>query len=88
MLLDTLSTKAFTVRTLIECGMFAPVRPDKLVRALKAVRDWGATPAAGYTASAVRYPEDVAIMDELGALTFGETHRRTNALAHAWSDDG
>ena len=88
MLLDTLSTKAFTVRTLIECGMFAPTRPDKAVRALKAVKEWGATPAAGYTASAIRYPEDVSIIDELGSLTFGEIHRRTNALAHAWSDDG
>jgi acyl-CoA synthetase (AMP-forming)/AMP-acid ligase II len=88
MVLDTLSSKAFTARTLIACGMFAPVRPDRLVRALKAFRDWGATPAAGYTASAVRYPDDVAIIDERGTLTFAEVHRRTNALAHAWSDSG
>ncbi|MGH2943591.1 MAG: acyl-CoA synthetase [Solirubrobacteraceae bacterium] len=83
-----MSTKAFTARTLLECGMFAPARPDKLVRALKAIRDWGATPAAGYTASAARYPGNVSIIDEAGSLTFEEVHRRTNALAHAWSDDG
>jgi fatty-acyl-CoA synthase len=88
MLLDTLSTKAFTVRTLIACGMFAPTRPDRLVRSLKAIKDWGPTPAAGYTASAIRYPDDVSIIDELGSLTFAEVHRRTNALASAWSDDG
>jgi acyl-CoA synthetase (AMP-forming)/AMP-acid ligase II len=88
MILDTLSTKAFTVRTLIECGMFGPTRPDKLVRALKAIKDWGPTTAAGYTASAIRYPDDVSIIDEAGSLTFGEVHRRTNALAHAWSDEG
>ncbi len=88
MLLDTLSTKAITVRTLIECGMFGPARPDKLVRAIKAIKDWGPTTAAGYTASAIRYPDDVSIIDEAGALTFSEVHRRTNALAHAWSDEG
>jgi fatty-acyl-CoA synthase len=68
--------------------MFAPVRPDRLVRALKAFRDWGPTAAAGYTASAIRYPDDVGIIDERGSLTFAEIHRRTNALAHAWSDSG
>ncbi len=88
MLLDTLSMKALTMRTLIACGMFAPVRPDRLVRALKAFKDWGPTPAAGYTASAIRYPDDVGIIDERGSLTFAEIHRRTNALAHAWSDSG
>ncbi len=88
MLLDTLSTKALTARTLIECGMFGPVRPDKLVRSLKAIRDWGPTTAAGYTASAIRCPDAVSIIDDAGSLTFGEVHRRTNALAHAWSDEG
>jgi fatty-acyl-CoA synthase len=88
MLLDTLSTKALTVRTLIACGMFGPARPDKLVRAIKAIKDWGPTTAAGFTASAIRYPDDIALIDEAGSLTFSEVHRRTNALAHAWSDDG
>ncbi|MFP5363919.1 MAG: acyl-CoA synthetase [Thermoleophilia bacterium] len=86
--LDTVSTKAQTVRTLIGCGMFGPTRPDKLVRTLKAIRDWGPTTAAGFTAAAIRYPNDVSIIDEAGSLTFAEVHRRTNALAHAWSDEG
>jgi fatty-acyl-CoA synthase len=88
MLLDTLSKKTATARTLIGCGMFGPTRPDKLVRTLKAIRDWGPTTAAGYTAAAIRYPDDIAIIDEAGSLTFADVHRRTNALAHAWSDAG
>ena len=32
-------------------------------------------------AAAIRYPERLAIVDERGTLTFGEVHRRTNALA-------
>jgi acyl-CoA synthetase (AMP-forming)/AMP-acid ligase II len=86
--LDSLSTKAFTVRQLIGSGMFGPTRPDKLVRTIQAISDWGPTTAAGYTASAIRYPNEIAIVDERGPLTFAEVHRRTNALAHAWSDEG
>ena len=48
-----------------------------------ALHRWGPTPAAGYTAAAIRYPDDTAIVDELGTLTFREVHERTNALAHA-----
>jgi fatty-acyl-CoA synthase len=88
MRLDTLSTKAFTARTLIGSRMFAPARPDRMLRSLMAISRWGPTPAAGYTASAIRYPDAIAIIDELGTLTFDDVHRRTNALAHALSDAG
>jgi acyl-CoA synthetase (AMP-forming)/AMP-acid ligase II len=88
MLLDTLSTKALTARTLVASGVFGPARPDRLARALVALNRWGPTPAAGYAASAIRYPGELAIVDERGSLTFGEVERRTNALAHAWRDRG
>ncbi|MDX6690456.1 MAG: hypothetical protein QOG15_1913 [Solirubrobacteraceae bacterium] len=85
---NTLSTKIFTIRQLLESRFFAPTRPDRLVRALAAFRRWGPTPAAGYFADAIRYPDDLAIIDELGSLTFRAVHERTNALAAAWSDEG
>jgi fatty-acyl-CoA synthase len=83
-----LSQKLFTVRTLAETGILRPIRPDKALRIVDAVRRWGPTPAAGYTASAIRHPQQTAIIDELGTLTFEEVHRRTNALAHSLSDAG
>src|SRR5271155_5840295 len=70
-------------RTLLGTGMFEPVRPDKLVRSLAALRRWGPTPAAAYTGSAIRYPDRQAIVDERGTLTFSEVDRRTNALARS-----
>jgi acyl-CoA synthetase (AMP-forming)/AMP-acid ligase II len=88
MRLETLSDKAFTARTLVESGMLAPTRPDRLARAVRALRDWGPTIAGGYAVSAIRVPDATAIIDERGELTFAEMHGRTNALARAWSADG
>jgi fatty-acyl-CoA synthase len=88
MRLDTLSTKAFTVRTLLQSRMIGGTRPDRLVRRLLALNAWGPTPAGGYTSSAICHPDAVSIIDELGTLTFEEVHRRTNALAAAMSDLG
>jgi acyl-CoA synthetase (AMP-forming)/AMP-acid ligase II/uncharacterized membrane protein len=77
-----------TVKTLGEAGLIKPERPDRTVRALIAMQRWGFTPAAGYTANAARYPNEDAIIDELGRLTFADVNERTNRLATAWMDDG
>jgi acyl-CoA synthetase (AMP-forming)/AMP-acid ligase II len=86
--LSLLSQKLFTARTLTDVGILRPMRPDKLLRVADALRRWGPTPAAGYTISTIRHPNQLAIIDELGTLTFADVHRRTNALAHALSDAG
>src|SRR5215218_3848435 len=84
----TVKTKSQTIATLATAGIIRPARPDRLVHTVVALARWGPTPAAGYTVSAVRYPDDVGIVDEAGTLTFQEIHERTNALAHAWRDAG
>jgi hypothetical protein len=86
--IDQVAHKGWVALTLAGTGIIRPTRPDKLVRVGKALRDWGPTPAAGYAASAIRFPNDNAIVDELGTLTFGDVHRRTNALARALADRG
>jgi fatty-acyl-CoA synthase len=86
--IDSAARKAATVKTLVQRGVFRPVRPDRLVRTGLALHRWGPTAAAGYEASAIRYPEQIAIVDELGSLTFPEVHRRTNGLAHALAERG
>ena len=82
------STKLHTLITLAEAGIISPTRPDRLVSLAATLLRWGPTPAAGYQASATRYPDEVGIIDELGTLTFREMHERTNALANALADDG
>src|SRR5437763_13799490 len=74
--------KLEVARTLLATSMLHPVRPDKTLRSLVALQRWGPTPAAAYTGSALRYPDRMAIVDDRGAVTFREVHRRTNALAH------
>src|SRR5215208_7173244 len=77
-----------TVATLARAGIVRPQRPDRLVHAAVALIRWGATPAAGFKVAASRFPEDLAIIDEAGTLTFREMHERTNALAHALAAEG
>ena len=73
--------KLEVARTLLETGMLQPVRADKAVRSLAALRRWGPTPASAYIGAAIRHPDRTAIVDERGTLTFSEMNKRTNALA-------
>jgi hypothetical protein len=82
----TVKTKSQTLATLTKAGIIRPSRPDRLLQTGIALVRWGPTPAAAYTVNAARYPDEVAIVDEAGTLTFLEVHRRTNALAHAFQD--
>jgi fatty-acyl-CoA synthase len=59
------------------------MRPDRQLRARSVARRWGLTPAAAYSLAAIRYPDEVAIIDDSGSVTFAEVDRRTNALARA-----
>jgi len=77
------SIKLNTAATLARVGVLRPHRPDRLVRTGLALLRWGPTPAAGYMASTARFPDEVAIIDDSGTLTFREVHERSNALAHA-----
>jgi fatty-acyl-CoA synthase len=86
--MDPITRRLHTALTLTQAGIIRPIRPDKLVRIGLALYRFGPTPAAGYTGAAISRPDDVGVIDELGTLTFGEIHRRTNALAHSLADAG
>ena len=86
--LDQVINKAWVAYTLTNAGIIRPTRPDRLVRIALTLHRWGPTPAAGYTAAAIRFPDEIAIIDELGTLTFEDVHKRTNALANAFREQG
>src|SRR4029453_7118045 len=83
-----LGDTAFELRVFSEVGLIRPIRPDKLARVAERYLRWGASPALGSAANAITAPERTAIIDEAGTLTWVETHRRSNALAHALRDEG
>jgi acyl-CoA synthetase (AMP-forming)/AMP-acid ligase II/NAD(P)-dependent dehydrogenase (short-subunit alcohol dehydrogenase family) len=67
--------------TVASSGMVRPIRPDRIARALLALRRFGPGPGAGAAAAAALYGERPGLVDERGTLTFGELDRQARALA-------
>jgi acyl-CoA synthetase (AMP-forming)/AMP-acid ligase II len=73
--------KLQVVKTLLGTGIVKPERLDKSVRSIGALRRWGPSSPAAYLGGSIRHPDRAAIIDDRGAVSFREVHRRTNALA-------
>ncbi|MCW2851717.1 MAG: acyl-CoA synthetase [Nocardioides sp.] len=82
------STLGVTAKVLAGSGVVRPYSPRVLAGLLKTVASWGTGPAGGFASLAVRAPHQVGLVDELGELTFGELHQRSNALARALRAQG
>jgi fatty-acyl-CoA synthase len=78
----------FQVKVLTDAGVLKPVRPDKLAKMGFTFARWGASPATGAAVTAIQYPDEVALIDERGELTFEQLHLRSNALARAFAERG
>ena len=68
--------------------MLRPVRPDRLVRAGLAFHRWGTTPATACVVNAITRPDQAAVIDADGAVTWAALDRRTNALARGFTELG
>ncbi len=77
-----------TVRVLGRAGVIRPYRPRTLATLGLVVHRWGTGPAGGFATLAARSPHQVGVIDELGELTWGELHRRSNSLARALAERG
>jgi acyl-CoA synthetase (AMP-forming)/AMP-acid ligase II len=82
------SALGVTAKVLAGSGVVRPYSPRVLAGLLKTVVAWGTGPAGGFASLAVRAPHQVGLVDELGELTFGELHQRSNALARALRAQG
>jgi fatty-acyl-CoA synthase len=71
------------VKVLARAGVIRPYAPWTLASLSTTLLRWGLGPAGGFASIAVRDPHRVGVVDELGALTYGELQARSNALAHA-----
>ena len=75
-------------RALWRAGIVRPRRPDTVVRSLAMLHRWGLSPAVAYALTALHQPQRIAVIDDRGALSFAEMHRRTNALARGLRESG
>lgn len=74
------------VRLLAGAGVIAPVRPDRLAMLPAALYRYGFTPTTAFTIGRWRHPDQLAIIDDRGTVTFKELHDRTDRLARALAD--
>jgi len=85
---DRILHHARVVKTLVDAGLIAPIRPDRLANAGRSLVRWGTTSAGAVAVAAARAPHQPAVVDELGTLSYGELSRRANALASSLAAHG
>ncbi|HEY0888273.1 MAG TPA: AMP-binding protein [Nocardioides sp.] len=76
------------VKVIAGSGLVQPYSPLVIARLLKVLHSWGTGPAGGFATLAVRHPDQIGVVDELGELTWRELHDRSNALARALAERG
>lgn len=79
--MKAITNAAVTLRVLGGSGVIRPLGPRTLVGLARILKQWGTGPAGGFATLALIDPNRVALVDELGELTFADLHRRSNALA-------
>lgn len=77
-----------TAWVLGRAGLLRPLRPQVLAGLAAVVKDWGIGPAGGFAAMALRDPDRDCVVDEAGATTWAQMHRRGNAAARGLAELG
>ena len=80
--------QARMVKVMATSGVIRPYNPVKLARLSKTLLDWGIGFSGGIGALAIRSPQDVGLIDELGELTWSEIDDRATRLAHGLKEVG
>jgi len=86
-LFDRAAGEAKSLKTLFDTGLLRADPPWVLARAGAGIARYGAVGAA-VTIAAARFPDRVAVRDELGDLTYADLEHRSNAVANAWRARG
>ena len=79
--------EAYFAAVCLRSGMVGPQRPRRLVKLLLAFDRFGMLGGA-VAAGAIRHGDRVAVIDELGELTYQQLDERSNSLANAWRELG
>ncbi len=84
---DRISNEVWAAGVLGRAGVLPLKDPRGLLATVDATRRYGQL-GAGMTSAATRWPDKVAIVDELGEITYKELEERTNRLANALAARG
>ncbi len=80
------------VRGGVRARLFPPVDAARTAQLVRALVQWGTTPALGWSTGAARHPDSPAVIDAdddvLPVVTFREAERRTAAIATGLVDAG
>ncbi len=79
--LNRLPTEARALLTLVGAGLVGPERPDRLLSMYRAVDRYGAM-GAPVRLAAIRHGARLGLVDDVGALTFNDLDRRSDAVAN------
>jgi fatty-acyl-CoA synthase len=86
-LIDRAVNEAFYHNCCFRSGMLGLEPPHKFARIAKVFRDYG-TLGGLVAIAAIRHPDQLAVRDEHGELTYRELDDRVNAIANAWIKQG
>lgn len=81
--LDQITGVLGILKTLVTAGLIAPLRPDRYLRIVEAVRSEGMSATTGFAMAAARCPDRPGLIDEMGTLTWKQLDDRASALAAA-----
>lgn len=68
---------------LVRSGVWRSARPSHLVPIERALRQWGQSMAALGVIAAIRYPDQLTVIDERGTITYRELDQRCSRQASA-----
>jgi fatty-acyl-CoA synthase len=86
-LADRLGNEAYYFSRCLRSGMFGIEPPHRLARVVRAFTDYGMLGAV-VAAAAIRHPQQLAVIDDQGKLTYRELDDRVNSVATAWIRSG
>ena len=86
-LIGRVGNEAFYLDRCFRSGMLGLEPPHRFARIAKVFRDYG-TLGGLVAIAAIRHPDQLAVVDEHGELTYRELDDRVNAIANAWIKQG
>ena len=83
-----MSDIGYTLKVFRQIGMMKPILPHRIIGAGLQLAKWGPGFPSGVNAAAKRFPNQLAIIDDEGEITWSELSEQINQLTQALKDRG